>query len=309
MISKPRISIPGVRGVFTLDVGPTTWEAHVRSDGKETQLRAMGRPDNLLITAFLQKVEFPASAEECRAQWWPGAAKNMSFKREEAHQSEKDGIALVEYVIPEVEGLPVHQKNVHAYLGGHDLCAEVHLSKVSFVPGDQKLFDEVLATLRLLPEDVALEGQSREDRDRYFYFVEASLSFKRQNYAEAARRYQKLFDLEKQRQTLSRSYFRVLMDNMGMSYGISGNLAKAVEIFEYGLTQDPEYPMYYYNLACAYGEMGKMDESLGQLRLAYKYKSNVIPGESLPDPLKDDSFRMFVKDKKFLDALREMQRP
>jgi hypothetical protein len=54
--------------------------------------------------------------------------------------------------------------------------------------------------------------------------------------------------------------------------------------------------------------MGKMDESLVQLRLAYRYKANVIPGESLPDPLKDDSFRKFVKDKNFIDAVHEMQR-
>jgi hypothetical protein len=41
-----------------------------------------------------------------------------------------------------------------------------------------------------------------------------------------------------------------------------------------------------------------VDESLKQLRLAYKYKTNVIPGESMPNPLKDASFRKFVSDKK-----------
>jgi len=48
--------------------------------------------------------------------------------------------------------------------------------------------------------------------------------------------------------------------------------------------------------------MGEMDKSVGQLRLAYNYKINVIPGESLPDPLKDDSFR------KLAGAVRDMQR-
>ncbi len=100
----------------------------------------------------------------------------------------------------------------------------------------------------------------------------------------------------------------MLVDNLGMSYGISGKLAEAKLTFEYGISQDPEYPMFYYLLACDYGEMGKMDESLEQLRLAYKFKANAIPGESLPDPLTDDSFRNFVKEKKFLDAVREMQR-
>jgi len=60
-------------------------------------------------------------------------------------------------------------------------------------------------------------------------------------------------------------------------------------------------------IAPAFGQQPG-DESLEELRLAYRYKANVIPGESLPDPLKDDSFRKFVKDKKFVAAVRELQR-
>ena len=107
---------------------------------------------------------------------------------------------------------------------------------------------------------------------------------------------------------MSKTNFRVLVDNLGMSYGMSGKLSQAKATFEYGLTQDPEYPMFYYNLACTYGEMDKMDEALAQLRLAYKYKANVIPGEGFPDPMKDDSFRHFVGKAEFRNAVREMQK-
>jgi predicted Zn-dependent protease len=92
-----------------------------------------------------------------------------------------------------------------------------------------------------------------------------------------------------------------------MSYGISGKLTEAKAIFDYGLTQDSEYPMFYYNLACMYGEMDKMNEAMVQLRHAYKYKSNMIPGETLPDPLQDDSFKQFVRKEEFVKAVREMQ--
>jgi tetratricopeptide (TPR) repeat protein len=304
-VSKAQISIPRVKGVLEIDVGPTTWEAHVRPDGKEIQLRAMYRLDNLLITAFLQKVRFPASAEKCRAEWWPMTARSTPVKREALRQSEKDGIATVEYIVPEFWGNPVRQKILHAYLGSRDLCAEVHLSKERSVPEDQKLFDEVLATVRLLPDESAAEDQSHNPKNQYL--AEGSQLYLQHNYAAAAERCQKALDLEKQDRTLSKSFFRVLIDNLGMSYGLTGKLSNARETFEYGLTQDSEYPLFYYLLACDYGEMGKMDESLDQLRLAYKYKANVISGESLPDPLKDDSFRKFVRDKKFVDAVHEMQ--
>jgi hypothetical protein len=304
-VSKAQISIPKVKGVLEIGVGPTTWEARVRPDGKETQLRAMYRPDSLLITAFLQKVKFPASPEKCRAEWWPLTAKSTPIKREDLRQSERDGIAVVEYIVPEFRGNPVRQKSLHAYLGSRDLCAEVHLSKDRWISEDQKLFDEVLTTLRLIPDESAAEDQSHNPKNQYL--AEGSQLYLQRNYPAAADRYQKALDLEKQDRTLSKSFFRVLVDNLGMSYGLTGKLSNARETFEYGIAQDSEYPLFYYLLACTYGEMDKMDESLEQLRLAYRYKANVIPGESLPDPLKDLSFRKFASDKKFVDAVHELQ--
>jgi len=312
-LSRAQISIPGVKGVLQLDVGPTTWEAQVRPDGKETQMRAMDRQDHLLITAFLQKVTFPASAEKCRDEWWAGTEKGLRNRRVNLSGLQKTStaaVARVEYVIPEVQGKKLQMKEIHAYLGSRDLCAEIHMSKVLFQPEDQKLFEEVLATVRLSAEQNAAESSAPGAGKKEEYLAQASrLFYQQRNYAEAAEMYQKALDLEKQDRTLSKSFFRALVDNLGMSYGISGNLPKAKETFEYGITQDPEYPLFFYNMACTYGEMGKMDEALDQLRQAYKYKNNMIPGEQFPDPMKDDSFRNFVKDKKFVEAVKEMQRP
>jgi len=305
-VSKARISIPGVPGVLELDVGPTAWEAHVRPDGKETELRAMGRADNLLISAFLQRVKFDASPEKCRAEWWAMTAKSSPLKRKDLRQSENDRVAVVEYVIPEFRGQQIRQKVIHAYLGARDLCAEIHLSKIQFVSEEQKMFDDVLTTVRLLPAESVTASQGHDLKSQYL--AEGSRFYLQHNYSAAAERYQKALDLEKQDRTLSKSSFRVLVDNLSMSYGIGGKLSDAKKTLEYGITQDAEYPMFFYLLACTYGEMGEMDESLEQLRLAYKFKANVIPGESLPDPIKDDSFRNFVKDKKFVDAVHEIQK-
>ena len=309
--SKAYISVPGVSGALEFDPGPTAWEARVRPDGKEIQLQAMGRSDHLLVTAFLQRMTFAASAERCRDEWWPSTEKGTRehhVKMDHLQQSSQNGIARVEYTIPELQGMPVRQKTVHAYLGARDLCAEIHLSKVLFKPEDQKLFDEVLATARLRLDDSGAKDQAQIDQVSD-YVAQASRFYLQHDYSAAAERYQKALDMEKQKHVLSPTLFRVMVDNLGMSYGLTGNLPKAKETFEYGIAQEPEYPLFYYNLACTYGEMGKMDESLQQLRLAYKYKANVIAGESFPDPLKDDSFRNFVKDKRFVDVVHQMQRP
>jgi tetratricopeptide (TPR) repeat protein len=311
--NKAHMAIPGVDGALELDVGPTTFEARVRPDGKEVQLRAFGRPDKLAITAFLQRVAFPASAERCRDEWWPGTKKGVSMQRDDLKETVvKDGIARVEFIVPEFQGVKVRQKDLHAYLGSGDLCAEVHLSKAGFNPDDQKLFEGLLASVKLLPDASASEDQQNraqpQDRDSSYYFALGSKFYLQKNYSEAADAYLKALDLDRQKHTLSKNYFRVAVDNLGMSYGMSGKLLQAQATFVFGLTQDPEYPMFYYNLACTYGEMDKMSDALTQLRLFYKYKANMIAGETLPDPLRDDSFRHFVGKEEFVKAVREMQK-
>jgi hypothetical protein len=309
-----RMAIPGVTGILELQMGPTKFQTRVRPDGKEVQLRALERPDHLEITAFLQKVTFLASAEKCRDEWWPGTKKTMTVQRDDFQGTVvKDGIARVEYIVPEFRGVKMRWKDMHAYLGSGNLCAEVHISKMEFEPDDQKLFEKVLSGAKLLPDQSLPEDQRQskepaQDTEVMRYFGQGSKSYLQQNYAAAAGSYQKALDLEKKNRTLSRDYFRVLIDNLGMSYGIGGKLAQAKATFEYGLTQDSEYPLFYYNLACTYGEMARMNEALGQLRLFYKYKVNMIPGETLPDPLKDDSFKHFVDNEEFVRAVGEMQR-
>ena len=51
-----------------------------------------------------------------------------------------------------------------------------------------------------------------------------------------------------------------------------------------------------------------MQQAIEELRLAYKYKANIIAGETLPDPLKDDSFRLLVNDDGFVKAVTDMQK-
>jgi len=303
-----RISVPGTKGVLEINVGITDWDTQVRDDGLETKLEAMHRPDDLLISAFIQKVNFPASAESCRHDWWPKTKKAVPFKRDDLRETEvKDGIARVEFILHKFRDRPIEQKNIHAYLGGGTVCAEVHLSRVQFRPEQQQIFEDVLSTVRLLPDAAGAEAQS-VSREEMTYLGEASRYYLQKDYAAAARSYQKALDMEKRDRALNPNMFRVLVDNLGMAYAFTGKLDKAKEIFGYGITQDPEYPMFYYNMACTYGEVGKMDEAIEQLRLAYKYRANMIPGEGgIPDPLKDDSFRRFAQNEKFVQTVHEMQ--
>jgi len=126
------------------------------------------------------------------------------------------------------------------------------------------------------------------------------------NYKKAIPPYQKALDREKANRTVSQAIWRVLVDNLGMSYGISGDLEKAKDTFEYGLSKDPKYPMFHYNMACTYAEMNDVDKTIEYLKRAFEYKDNMIKGERFPDPWGDDSFQRFMNNEKFVNVLKEL---
>jgi tetratricopeptide (TPR) repeat protein len=130
-------------------------------------------------------------------------------------------------------------------------------------------------------------------------FGKGSLFFLRGDYGNAAIYYQQALDLEKKKPQLPPNQWHVLVDNLAMAYGIPGNLKRSKETLEYGLSKDPTYPNFYYTLACVYAEMNDLDQALSNLRTAFKYRENLIPGERMPDPRKDDSFKRFKNDERF----------
>ena len=136
---------------------------------------------------------------------------------------------------------------------------------------------------------------------------EGSNYFLKGDYEKAIGPYQKALDLEKEKPTLDKTLWKVLVDNLGMSYGISGNLDKAKEMFEYGISKDPDYPMFYYNMACTYGEKKDMDKAIEYLKEAFDRRDNMIPGEEMPDPATDSSFERFMNSEKFKAALKELK--
>jgi tetratricopeptide (TPR) repeat protein len=97
---------------------------------------------------------------------------------------------------------------------------------------------------------------------------------------------------------------RMMRDQAGMSYGISGDLAKSRSIFEKGVADDPSYPLNYYNLACADAGEKKLSAAKMRLKQAFDRKAGMNPGESMPIPTEDDSFLPYKDDREFWTFLQ-----
>jgi len=133
----------------------------------------------------------------------------------------------------------------------------------------------------------------------------AIIEFLRDSPLDYARFYEHQLEEKRRDGTLDQEEFRRLIERIAVNYTMGGKLKKAKGTFEKAIKQDPEYPMFYYYLACTYGEMGKMKEALQQLRAAHQRKKDT----KLPDALRDSSFEKFANDRKFVEAVQEMQKP
>jgi tetratricopeptide (TPR) repeat protein len=139
------------------------------------------------------------------------------------------------------------------------------------------------------------------------YVKEGSVWYVTRDYKKAAKSYQKALDLEKQERKLEKDIWIMLVDNLGIAYGITGDFKNSFKVFEYGIKEEPTYPLFYYNMACGYGEQADEDNAIKYLRMAFKYRENMIKGEYLPDPMTDGSFAKFRKSEKFRKAIAEMK--
>ena len=150
------------------------------------------------------------------------------------------------------------------------------------------------------------EVTKAEPSNIYAQFYLGQTLFKEEKYADAVGPYEKARMLEKDGKVLSSDQRRILIDQLAMAYGISGELKKAHELLDEAISQDPEYPLNYYNLACAFAEEGDKNKMLANLALAFQHKDHVLKGERMPNPRLDSSFQNYLRDDDFLKLMKEL---
>ena len=130
--------------------------------------------------------------------------------------------------------------------------------------------------------------------------------FRQGKFADAIGPYEKVRELERDGKRLPDTEHRILIDQLVMSYGMATELKKARQLLDDAIHQDPDYPLNYYNLACAYAEEGDKGKALASLELAFQRKANVLKGEQMPDPRSDSSFQKYMRDSDFVSLMKTL---
>ncbi len=194
-------------------------------------------------------------------------------------------IAIVEY---EQSKTPSPSRYIRrAFVDANDLCADIQFtySNVMF----STISDPLLATLTFDPT---------RQPDFYAKFRYATVLYDHHEYAAAAPLFESALALTSTVDDPTK-WRRLATDQASMSYGMAGDIKMSRAINYAAIAKDPDYPLYYYNLACADAESGDATEAKLHLQQAFDRRANTITGEKLPDPATDDSILKLKGDKVF----------
>ncbi|WP_141224002.1 tetratricopeptide repeat protein [Granulicella pectinivorans] len=212
-------------------------------------------------------------------------------------------LATHSYLLSGYGEMKMEQQNLFGFFGDASTCFEVHVSKVSYEPGDQAMME---AELDRFAFDAGYQPTTMD------YFQQAEILFRAlQKPGAAAFYYRAALDSVPvegmdARQVMQR---RVLTDQLVMSYGMTEQFKKSRELATQAIQLDPEYPLNYYNLACADAEQGHAADARAHLQQAFDRKANVLPGEKMPDPARDSSFQKLKKDAAFWTFVQGFSTP
>jgi tetratricopeptide repeat protein len=285
---RGRLSLPAKSWGVVLDLpGYTVKSVETKPDGRRYMV-AENESTNVTVSLTLEAVNPAQPSGSCR-KTLEGKAKHPPFKVQDVRYSQSGDLEIMRYMVPEFSGQRFNQESLFACQFYDAAYIDLHISKPNYVAGDESSFTSVLTSIRI----------DKVQRSSKELMEQASRLYLQHDYKGAIDPYSQALELEKAKPELEKTLWYVLVDNLGMSYGITGNLQKAKETFEYGVSKDPQYPLFYYNLACTYAEMGDITQAGDFLKKAFDKKANVLPGEAMPDPRKDDSFKQAMKNKEF----------
>lgn len=301
-----RISLEGQPWAVQMNVpGFAVRENLTRPDGRR-YLYAVNDSAGVSLSITLERVSGEASLEGCKEVFRGRVQPEGPFKLSEIKESQAGDMAVQEYMIHEANGAPVEQKNIFGCVARNNAYVDIHVSKTSFKVADQPRLMAILNSSTIVASGPSDDAKSLLSGSAALV-AEGNKHFALNEYDKAIGPYQEALDQEKKEPKLDSSQWRVLIDNLAMAYGITGKLAAVEEVLKYGLSKDPTYPMFYFVYADLYAERNDLDNTMKVLRMALKYRNNVIPGEKLPDPSADDSFKRFLKNDGFAKLVAQFK--
>jgi tetratricopeptide (TPR) repeat protein len=305
-----KLALPDHRGQLSWSAGGfKIIESSAKPNGREMGIRGKDESGRLTFLGFLFLLpeQSPLTSAKCReAVLEPEKRRNKTLKvlaTSDTAWAQSPPVSLVSYTSEGRSGKTAYM--VRGFVATGDICGDLEIYSDSPITAEDTNVAKIFSSYRLD------ENYSPKFGDVFLY---AQVLYRASMYKAAAPVFEaalvKLKDDPDSAAGMMRdakTATRVVTDQAGMAYGMSGDLRKARSLFESAIAGDPDYPMYYYNLACADAEEKNLEGARKHLQQAFARKANVVSGEAMPDPTKDDSFLPYRDNKEFWVFLESLQ--
>jgi tetratricopeptide (TPR) repeat protein len=287
--------------------GFTIVQRSAKPGGREIGIRGKDSTGRLgfLGFLFLAPEGAPQSSTKCRDQTLTYDKRDVPslqiLKTSELHPSSELPVALATYTTKAKDGSTEY--HFRGFIATRDICGDLEFYSSKPISDQDPDLGAIFATYRFDPSydpkfaDVFLYGQVLYQNGM---FKAAAPIFEQA---------MTMIPADGAPFPSNKVATHVTADQAGMAYGISGDIHKARTIFEVAIAKDPDYPLYYYNLACADAEEHNLPAARLHLQEAFARKANGNPGEPMPDPTKDDSFTPYKSNNEFWAFLKQLQAP
>jgi hypothetical protein len=289
LIAEPNnFSLPVHRGAAVLDLdGFEIVQSSAKPGGTEIGIRLHNASHaSVLIFLFLTPKTPHGNASGCRDAELQQVKKGMAsnFKDAKLNPFGKDNDSVASMLVE-----ATNSEHLYSFRGVDDQCLSMEVYSDPQYHPDLDKASSLLSRQSYDPQYVPTS------KDKFIF---AEILYRTKQYKAAAPIYSDFLQLipNDKAHLMQR---RIATDNMGMSLGISGDVEAARKVLEKAAAEDPDYPLNYYNLACADAEQGNAKDARTHLQQAFDRKANTLPGEKMPDPTQDDSIQKLKNDKPF----------
>jgi hypothetical protein len=304
-----KLALPEHRGQLSWSAeGFKVIQSSAKPEGREIGIRGQDPSGRITFLGFLFLVpeQAPLTSAKCRdGALEPIKKSDASLKIETTEKASPNrrSIAMAKYAAHGRGGKMVY--SVRGFLAIDDICGDLEVYSDTPISADDGVVQNIFASYRFD------QNYSPQFDSVLFY---AQTLYQAHMYKAAAPMFEAALvklnenpDMAAKMMRDTRTATRVVTDQAGMAYGMSGNIPKARSLFEKAIVEDPDYPLNYYNLACADAEEKKLADARTHLQQAFARKANVISGEAMPDPTKDDSFLPYRDNQEFWAFLESLQ--
>ena len=294
-----------------------TLSENLSDDGREYSLLLFHRfgdknhPNLATLTVRLKPAQAPGGASELRGF----VLKTLSTKAEVKQNSIKtwehnqipvarysgkrdfDGGNIYTGPIPRTEFGP---RSLEGYFVKDDIWIIVTFTASPFEAEEENLFYSLLDAAKFV--DTSAPSSSLD------YYHRGRVLFLAKDYARAVEALNTAFTLEQSERKLNLESWRDLIRKLADSNGLLVNRARAKEVLEYGIQEDPTNYSFHMGLARLNAAQGEVDNTLASLEKAFFYMKQATPKVWLPDLKYDQAFARYLKIERFRKAVEAMRK-